>query len=72
MDLTAASVSAYQQTQIQGQVQVSVAAKVLNLARQEGAEAIQLLQSASAGGGQAGDSLAAAATGLGASLDTYA
>ena len=46
MDLTAASVSAYQQTQIQSQAQYSVAAKVLNIARQQGAAAVQLLQSA--------------------------
>ena len=72
MDLTAASVSAYQQTQIQGQAQLAVAAKVLNIAKQEGAAAIQLLQSAAQGGAQAGDSLAAAATGLGGQLDAYA
>jgi hypothetical protein len=70
MDLTAASVSAYQQTQIQSQAQFSVAAKVLNIAQQEGTAAIQLLQSATQFGG--GDSLTTSATGLGGSLDTYA
>ncbi len=72
MDLTAASVSAYQQSQYQGQAQVSVATKVLNIARQEGAAAMQLLQSASSGGTQGGDALTAAATGLGGQLDTLA
>jgi hypothetical protein len=39
--------------------------------RMQGAAAIQLLQSASAGAGKAGDAMVAAATGLGGAIDTY-
>jgi hypothetical protein len=69
MDLSVAGVSAYVQSQTIGQVQTAVDAKVLNIARDQGASAIQLLQGA-LGGSQAGDPLTAAATGLGGVLDT--
>jgi hypothetical protein len=72
MDLTPASISAYQQSQLLGQVQIAVAAKTLNIARQQGAAGLQLLQSAGQSEARGGDEMAAAATGLGGALDTYA
>jgi len=72
MDLSAGAISAYTQDRIIGQVQVAVDAKVLNFARQQGAAALQLLQSATQSSGGAGDPLTAAATGLGGQLDTLA
>lgn len=72
MDLSASSISAYQLSQTQSQVQFSVAAKVLNLAREEGSAAIELLQSAGGRGAGPGDPLTAAATGLGRQVDAYA
>jgi hypothetical protein len=72
MDLTIAGVTAYQQAQTAGQVQTAVAAKTLDIARQQGAGALQLLQNAISGNPQGGDAMAAAATGLGGQLDTYA
>ncbi|HET6248872.1 MAG TPA: hypothetical protein VFE47_14340 [Tepidisphaeraceae bacterium] len=71
MDLTIAGVTAYQQAQTASQVQTDVAAKVLNLAREQGASALQLLQNATSGA-QPGDALTAAATGLGGQVDTFA
>ena len=53
-------------------VQFAVARKVLDQQEQQGAAAIQLIQAAAKTGAAAGDQLVAAATGFGASLDTYA
>jgi hypothetical protein len=71
MDLVNA-VSGLQQAQVMAKVQVAVAGKVMDMQRMNGAAAIELLNSASVGVNRAGDSLVAAATGLGGSLDTYA
>ncbi len=71
MDLTAAAVS-FQQAKLSNQVDVQVASKVLNEQRAEGASAIQLLNSASAGLIKGGDALVAAATGVGGNVDAYA
>jgi hypothetical protein len=71
MDLVNAAVG-LQQARLASQVNVAVAKKVMDTQRMEGAAAIQLVQSASKGVGQAGDQLVAAATGLGGALDTYA
>ena len=66
MDLSAlttpAGASAYQQGQLLSKVQTSVDAKVLNIAREQGASALQLLQSASQG-------IAPATPGLGENVD---
>ena len=70
MDLTAA-ISGMQQAKVLGQVQMAVAKKVMDAQRQNGAAAIELLNAAQNGGNQAGDSLVAAATGLGGQNDTY-
>ena len=70
MDLVNAF-SGMQQAKLASQVQYAVAAKTMDMQRMQGAAAIQLLESASAGASRAGDALVAAATGLGGSLDTY-
>ena len=70
MDLVSAF-SGMQQAKLASQVQYAVAAKSMDMQRMQGAAAIQLLESASAGASKAGDAMVAAATGLGGSLDTY-
>jgi len=69
MDLTAA-ISNLQQAKVIGQVQMAVAKKVLDSQRAQGDAAVKLIEAASRGAGQAGDALAAKATGLGGLLDT--
>lgn len=71
MDLTAA-ISGLQQNKTMADVQVAVAKKIFDSQRQDGAAALKLLQSATTGVNNAGDSLVAAATGLGGQVDTYA
>ncbi|MGF1635328.1 MAG: hypothetical protein ACFCVE_15885 [Phycisphaerae bacterium] len=58
--------------QTMAQVQTAVARKMLDSERQQGAAAIQLLQSATQTQVKAGDSLVAAAVGLGGQVDVYA
>lgn len=70
MDLVTAF-TGMKQAQLASQVQYAVAAKTMDMERMQGAAAIQLLQSASAGGSKAGDAMVAAATGLGGAIDTY-
>ena|GEM_PF-1326576 len=70
MDLTAA-ISNLQQSKIIGQVQIAVAKKVMDAQKQNGAAALELLDAAQNGVSKAGDSLVAAATGLGGAIDTY-
>ena len=65
------SISGLQQAQTLSQVQVAVATKVMDVTKMEGAGALELLRSAFGGSSQAGDALAAAATGLGGRIDTY-
>ena len=71
MELTAA-ISNFRQAQTMGAVQMRVAEKALDVQRQQGNAAVQLIQAAAQTGARAGDELAAAATGLGGGLDTYA
>lgn len=71
MDLIS-SVSGLQQADLMSKIQFAVARKVLDSQATQGEAAIQLIQAASQSAGQAGDALAAAATGLGGQLDTYA
>jgi hypothetical protein len=71
MDLTAA-VSGLQQAKVIGDVQIAVARKLLDQQRLDGSAAVKLIEAATTGVNQAGDQLAAAATGLGGALDTYA
>jgi len=59
------------QAEVASQIQFAVARKILDNDRMQGNAAVQLIQSATKGVNQAGDQLAAAATGLGGSVDTY-
>jgi hypothetical protein len=70
MDLVSA-ISGLDQAQAISSVQIAVAAKVMDIDRSEGNAAVQLIQAADKGAGQAGDALVAAATGLGGAVDTY-
>jgi len=71
MDLTSAIVN-FDQAKTLSSVQMAVARKVLDVQQMSGDAAVKLIQAASQGINQAGDSLVAAATGLGGQLDTYA
>jgi hypothetical protein len=71
MDLTSA-LSGLQQSQVLGEVQIKVASMILDDARSQGAAEVQLIQSAVSGVNNAGNSVVAAATGLGSQVDAYA
>ncbi|HEV2296703.1 MAG TPA: putative motility protein [Tepidisphaeraceae bacterium] len=73
MDLTA-GIAGMKQAQILGQAQMRVARKMLDMQEMQGAAAVRLIEAAGKAGRNVatGDMLVAAATGLGASLDTYA
>lgn len=60
------------QAETMSRVQVAVAKKMMDVDKMNGAAALKLLEAASQGTIKAGDRLAAAATGLGSQLDTYA
>lgn len=66
------SVVGLQQAKTISDVQMAVAKKVMDSDRANGAAVLKLLQAASGGVSQSGDQLAAAATGVGGELDTYA
>jgi hypothetical protein len=68
MDLVAGAVN-FQQAALAAKVQYAVAGKILNSQRQTGDAVLKLIDAAGKGVSQAGDSLVAAATGLGGSLD---
>jgi len=70
MDLTAA-ISGIQTAKIAGEINIAVAKKVMDTQKQSGAAVLQLLESATQGVATAGDSLVAAATGLGGEIDIY-
>jgi len=71
MDLTSA-LSGLQQSQVLGEVQIRVARMILDNEQSQGAAAVQLIQAAQNGENNAGNSVIAAATGLGAQVDAYA
>jgi hypothetical protein len=60
---------AIKQSNLNSQVQMTVARKMLDNQEMQGAAAIQLIEAA--GNVGAGDPLVAAATGLGGAIDTY-
>lgn len=70
MDLTAAF-SGIQAAKVRSDVNIAVAKKVMDTQKQAGANVLQLLDSATQGVATAGDSLVAAATGLGGAIDVY-
>jgi hypothetical protein len=71
MDLTTGIVN-FKQAELGSRIQYAVARKMLDNQEAQGAAAIKLLESAMQTGAKAGDSLVAAATGLGAQVDAYA
>jgi hypothetical protein len=71
MDLTNA-ITGLQQAKTLGNIQMRVAGKILDEQKFEGSAALKLLEAASNGVNKAGDSLVAAATGLGGAMDVYA
>lgn len=71
MDLTSA-VSSFQQAKTIAAVQMKVARKALDVQEFQGTAAVKLIEAAGRTATQAGDALAAAATGLGGNLDVYA
>ena len=72
MDLTLINTaSAIQQSQTSNSVQTTVAGKVLDEARLEGAADVAMIKAASPGS-QGGDPMTAAATGLGGQVDAFA
>jgi len=68
MDLTSAIVG-FDQASLTSQIQIAVAGKMLDQQRANGNAAIQLLDAAEQNFDGKSDTLAAAATGLGANLD---
>lgn len=70
MDLTSA-ICGLQQAKTAAAIQMRIAKKMLDVQEFQGAAAVKLIDAAGKIGAQAGDSLAAAATGLGGALDTY-
>jgi hypothetical protein len=71
MDLVNAAVG-MKQAETTAQIQYAVAKKMMDMQKVEGAAIMKLLDAASQQAVQAGDALVAAATGLGAEVDTYA
>ena len=70
MDLTAA-ITNFQSARTLSAVQIKVARKALDMQEFQGAAVIKLIEAAGESAAKAGDSLVAAATGLGGSVDTY-
>jgi hypothetical protein len=71
MDLVNALVG-MKQASLASQVQVRVAAKIMDAQKMNAAAALKLLDAANVGVARAGDELVAAATGLGGEVDVYA
>ena len=71
MDALVSAAIGFQQAKVASQVQYAVARKLLDNQQLQGDAAVKLIQAATQGAAQAGDSLVAAATGLGGSVDTY-
>jgi hypothetical protein len=70
MDLTTAAVN-FQQGKTLAAMQIAVARKVMDMQELQGAAVIKLINAAAKTAATAGDSLVAAATGLGGEIDTY-
>lgn len=71
MDLVS-GISSLKHAELLGRVQMRVARKMMDAQAMQGAAAIRLIEAARASAPAAGDALIAAATGLGARLDTIA
>jgi hypothetical protein len=72
MDPLISSVVGLKQAEVASKIQFAVAQKIMQNDRMQGAAVMKLLDAATKGVNQAGDQLVAAATGLGATIDTYA
>lgn len=72
MDTLTAGIVGFQQATLDSKVQYAVARKMLDNQQFQGAAAIKLIEAAGKTANSAGDSLVAAATGLGGEVDTYA
>lgn len=70
LDLTS-SIVALKRNETIGKVQTAVARKILDMQQFQGSAAVKLIEAATRGVQEAGDSLVAAATGLGGAIDTY-
>lgn len=70
MDLTTA-ITQFQQAKVTAGIQTRVARKILDMQEFQGAAVVKLIEAAGGTAAKAGDTLAAAATGLGAEIDTY-
>jgi hypothetical protein len=70
MDLTSALAN-FQTSQVLAEVQIQVARKVMDMQQLQGAAMVKLIDAAGKSATQAGDSLVAAATGLGGEIDTF-
>jgi hypothetical protein len=71
MDLTTA-ITDFQRAKALTGVQMRVARKILDVQQFQGAAVVKLIEAAAGTAAHAGDSLVAAATGLGGEIDTYA
>ena len=70
MDLTTA-ITNFQQAKAVSGIQLGVARKVLEMQELQGTAVVKLIEAAGRTAAGAGDSLIAAATGLGGEIDTY-
>ena len=70
MDVTAALTN-FQQARTLSAVQVKVARKLMDMQEFQGAAMVKLIEAAGQVAAKAGDSLVAAATGLGGEIDVY-
>jgi hypothetical protein len=71
MDSLVSGIIDCNQAALMSRVQFSVAGKMLQNQRMQGAAIVKLIQSAETNATSAGDSLTVAATGLGAQMDVY-
>ena len=71
MDLTTAA-AGLQRSKTMGEIQVRVAKKMMEAERMNGDAAVKLIQAATSSADHAGQAMVAAATGLGATVDTRA
>lgn len=70
MDLVTSAI-AFKQASTMAKVQYAVAGKIMDQQRSDGAAMVKLLNAANLGVNKAGDQMAAAATGLGGTLDVH-
>jgi hypothetical protein len=72
MDELTNGIIAFKQAETMSKVQYAVARKMMDNQQMQGAAVLKLIDAATEGINKSGDSLVAAATGLGGEIDTYA